>query len=440
MKTWGSYTDVLWHPIYGYCIYVGSATGPGGQYGRLCTYSQKPTADAIKHHEKIWEHGWEPSFHQLSDSSVLPERHRVFTIFGEAFGIVATDAYDKESPESKWNAFGTSDFVKQFQVDNGIPIRTDILHLNRCLPIKQPMRIDSRFEEMVCINCLEHDPPFYASVSGELFSLNNRLCRTCFDFQKEYGMPRPVAYVERYSLWKTAPGENCQICEDPFDRLKTKWDGPRRCMLPELSLWVCQPCNNAWNNDSTMLPIKGLHIPDNFRWKCDKCDISQSSWFQFIHLGRYAGKMFCFTCCQQYQLSPPILPKNFKQLYQHRSTTEAGYPTYDVFSAVPQGQHRTNFKRGLVQFVNVKFQIDLLSHEAVLLQRQKDLTLLGCDVPAILLQSIETGRPVRVKTDAAHLNTSKKTGAPKQDNTTAVTQKKPRLDGGQPSIKGFLVG
>jgi len=45
-----------------------------------------------------------------------------------------------------------------------------------------------------------------------------------------------------------------------------------------------------------------------------------------------------------------------------------------------------------------------------------------------------------VKTDAAHLNTSKKTGAPKQDNNRAVTQKKPRLDGGQPSIKGFLVG
>lgn len=147
METWGSYTHFLWRPIYGYCVCVGSATGPEGQYGRLCTYSQKPTADAIKYHKKIWEHEWEPSFHQLSDSSVLPERHRVFTIFGEAFGIVATDAYDKESSGSKLNAFGTSDFVKQFRVNNGIPIRTNVLHLNRCLPIKQPLRIDFRFED-----------------------------------------------------------------------------------------------------------------------------------------------------------------------------------------------------------------------------------------------------------------------------------------------------
>lgn len=183
-----------------------------------------------------------------------------------------------------------------------------------------------------------------------------------------------------------------------------------------------------------------LHIPDNFPWKCDRCDTSRSSWFQFIHPDRHSGKIFCFTCTKQYQLSPPIVPENFKQLYQHRSTTEAGYPTFDDFSAVPQGQHRTNFKHGLVHFVDVKFQFDLLSHQAVLLQRQKDLTLLGCGVPTILLQSMETGRPVRVKTDAAHLNTSKKTEIPKQDRSRAVRHRKPELDGGQPSVKGFLIG
>ncbi|KAJ9658349.1 hypothetical protein H2198_003779 [Neophaeococcomyces mojaviensis] len=407
MTNWGTYVNVLVHEMIGYGHYVGSATGVNGFRGRLLIYNAPPGKLPIFHQELMWTPGWASSLHQLSDSSKLPNRHRCYAIFTEAFGMVLTDSFDTTTIASHWNAKFTGEFVRKFQLAHDIPVHDRLVRVNRALPTKQPMRIDARFKNLICVCCNSDKGPHYSATSGQLFDLGNRLCRKCWDFKDEYGSDRPAEYLARYPLWKNNDKLNCDICNDLFTTTPSvNTTKGIRLYLTDLQLAVCRWCDHYWKQKHLMLPIHNLHIPYDHHWACDQCQTTSSRWFQFTAQCGHIGKYYCYSCCLGDEAR--FLSKEKAKMFVTHAIMDAGFPSPATLREVRRsGQRANDFYQGLVHYVKKHFNIDLTSFKSICEQRKIDIASTGEVIPEFLAADTLL-EPLMIRKEAAHLDNGMK--------------------------------
>lgn len=409
MTGWGLYADILYNPSIGQLgNYVGSATGQQGLAGRLGTYASPPgNGKRPLHHETLWKADWQVSFHQLADMRQDSGKHRVYSIFAETFGMALTDSLDPEAI-GPYNLPGTSEFIRNFQLEMRIPIRENILRLNRALSMSQGIRIDQRFiNGKACSNCPDTKGPFLPSAPGRILDISCRFCRKCRDYSDNYdGSVRPSAMAVRYDHWKAVDGiDDCQVCKIPFSESATKSIGPKgqAYLLTDIALKVCKACHYCWETRHFILPIEGLHIPSDHPWACDRCKTTTSRWFHFENpdlLSEHAAKYYCWDCHEFFgrELFGSYAGyTSFRKLFAKHPVITAGFPTRARIMELSQ-QMRPTTRRAIAHWTKNNFGIDLTSTESCKEQRRIDLAK---DNLLLSESSSTDDAPLQVRKDAA---------------------------------------
>lgn len=307
---------------------------------------------------------------------------------------------------SEWCPFSTLDFVRIFQYSIGIRVRNEVRSMNFALPVKQGITRDTRFKGSKCADCGSTIGPWFSQTAGELWNLDTRICKRCSEFRWEYDSARPTVYHDRWAVMMEADKDKCQICA----ALYTTFSGNAtyiRLFLPELVLTVCRNCAYLWKEHSQMLPINGIHIPENHQWRCEECDTMTSRWFQFTDTLANLGRYLCYDCCVS--LGMDAVDKSFAIRFKDHSVEQAGYPSAEKLRE-PQRQASIRFKRGMIHWAKANYAIDLSSFKTVISQRKADLEAAGVELPNALQLALkgDVGKPVEMVNDAKHIGTGKK--------------------------------
>lgn len=295
----------------------------------------------------------------------------------------------------------SQDFVRTFQNLIGIRMRSEICGLNYALPVKQGIGIDKRFKHSKCTDCGSSTGPWFSQTAGELWNLEARICKRCSEFRWEYDTARPAVYHDRWKVMTEAGKDKCQICAALF----TTFSGNAsyiRLFLPELLLTVCRNCAYLWKEHSQLLPINGVHIPENHHWSCEECGTTTSRWFQFTDTTAHLGRYLCYDCCAVLGLD--AVDRSFVKRFKDHPVEKAGYPSAEKFRE-PQRQASIRFKRGLIHWVKANFGIDLTNFKSVILQRKVDLDAEGVELPNALQLALQDAvkKPVEMVNDAKHI-------------------------------------
>ncbi|KAJ9634708.1 hypothetical protein H2204_006157 [Knufia peltigerae] len=326
---WGCYfdlfTDLSIQTVVGW--YAGSATGfgykkrPGGLIGRLLMYFPASGEPSFSHER--WLAGTVvadtiPNFRKVADCGSRSQYHRVYTTIMEGFlmTIVGFNVDTKLNDTVKNLTEDTLYWVKQVRGEMGVKTFDRVVYINKCLPLKQGIPSDRRFNPNnrskpgQCLNPIANCPTTY-STSWTLIDSDcylgaaNYICGLCARYRKKHGTHRPQHAIDehlaRVSKKKEAEIQGCYWCKVPFPSI----DADRKNLVPQIEECLCKICYRMWKENTFLMPVKGLDYPQNFVFQCEGSDcrvesgsprIDKSKALDWFFEKGDSGRLLCEEC------------------------------------------------------------------------------------------------------------------------------------------------
>jgi hypothetical protein len=318
------------------------------------------------------------------DHSSHRDKHRAFVCIAETFGILVASSYSHHSKEAAFNSVKkATELFNQFREVAAIPRYEELggfVALNFALPINQGVVTDKRFSAGECSNCRNTVTDLRFNYETSVGALHDRLCRLCHIYQRNNHQARPQALIERKKARdETSYQPICELCfvDLPLEAYKYGRTN-NSSVIPELGLRACRNCYEGWRDDDHILPILGVHVPEDLGWRCELCPATKSPIFTFIPRRKFMGYCICLGCYKKHvrdisKLDAAGQPQNGKayiRKHQNNELRSAGWP--EPHTLIRNNKEPARRTWCITLWAKRRFGIDLTTKASSIAQFRKD--------------------------------------------------------------------
>lgn len=294
---WGGYFDIFTDEHGDVSAwYHGSATAfggdrhrrPSGLIGRLLSYFPGSKAEAKFEHERFLKgekgQGLSPNFRVAF--TIKPQHtnlHKCWTYGLESLTQSLTTLNVGLPGDGQYRTDTIGPWTAQFRQKVGFPTFENVYPMNKCLPLRQGIPNDRRFNQSgprKCANpeadCPQTEGPWVLLHKHLPMSIE-RLCQACRKYRDWCGKFRTQELIDAYHHRLATEEDGCWWCLRDFPP-KSVHD--RRRPIKDLDNdYVCKDCYSFWKEGSTLLPIPGVHFQLDAPFMCegDDCGLHDRS-------------------------------------------------------------------------------------------------------------------------------------------------------------------